>query len=458
METMVVSVQDRRSGRWLEAGRDGRRIEVRAGTTRTRAVGRERSRRTRHTTWQIVGAASGPTITLITPVRRSAAASLGGAEADLRRLLQTSGAADDADAELALLSGEIVEVLDYPTDGPGHAHGLTGVLTGAIYPLLDASMANGCPPPPAVPAPVGPYLKAPTARDAAVRAFGRRANRPVVRALAASLTPADGDAPALEPLATAVLGTPVLPPERIADLLRARPTHPGAVMLGARDVATGQELLTALHPTVAFRLLVEAVEAPEGPGLLVEALTRWALVGRPEPPPRVRSLRALLDAFEAMPLRHPPAPARADEPVGAVERIARAFDAPVPRQHAAPGDPYPTDLRALHGRQAGRFVIDVPTGGHDLLAWGREMGNCLGSYREAVDRGLSHLLGYRVEGRLEYAVELSRDRWVRQFEGRAGARPTRADSAVIIGDLQRAGVLDRHAARRAPGRRLAPPI
>lgn len=445
MTTTVLSTEDPETGRWVEVQRDGQQVDIRAGTSRRRLGTAARRGRLTVTEWTISGRnPHGPMIQLVRPTPQSTVTRLGGMAADVALALDQAGGTGDGG--LAGLVEHVAGALGLD-DEEGRQHGLLGVTTAAAFPLLGAAMRRGTPPPPSIPAPVTPYLRAPDPRTAAQRAFGRRATRPVVRALATSMLGDDGRAPALEPLATAVIGTTVLPAERIAELLALRPPLPGSALLAAREVATGQDLFGRLHPAVAHRLLCEAVESAAGPTLLAEVLAAWERAGRPEPPGRPRELRLLRDDLASRPPAHvvPPRPTAGARP---------APDPTSPRS----ADPYPSDLRALHGRRVGDLVIDVPADAEVLLAWGRAMENCLGSFRTAVAAGRSHVIGYRRRGRLTYAVELTAQRSVRQLEGVGGARPGPGVARRLLEDLAMAGVLRGFDPRRRPGNNLAPAL
>lgn len=268
--------------------------------------------------------------------------------------------------------------------------GLLDVVTGMTFPLLGAAIDRGASGLAEVPRWAAPVLAAPTARDAAQRAFSTRATRPVVAALAGGLVPGPAPSPDprascrtpagsggpqrpptpagrapggggthrggpeavrppqppdLFPLALGLMAT-ALTPDRLARVLAAdgpdrRPVDwpdGEVVALGCRHTATWGE-----HRTE--RVLRDAAELADGPLLLAEALRLQGLVGHRAAsrlPNRLEPLRDELRALlptdpnphglVAPPRRRPTRPARPATPpaAGPARRVVAPVVEPPP--------------------------------------------------------------------------------------------------------------------------------
>ncbi len=84
------------------------------------------------------------------------------------------------------------------------------------------------------------------------------------------------------------------------------------------------------------------------------------------------------------------------------------------------------------------------------MRWGRILSNCLGDFRPAVSAGRSIVVGVLRRNRLIYAVELTPDGCIRQFNGHRNRPPSDTDSRTVLHGLVAAGVLDTAAPENQP--------
>jgi hypothetical protein len=94
--------------------------------------------------------------------------------------------------------------------------------------------------------------------------------------------------------------------------------------------------------------------------------------------------------------------------------------------------------------------LHVPRSTAELEAWGRRMGNCLGSYGRAVTSGRSLIVGVELNGILTYCLEVAPNRSIRQFLGNRNRPVPPAHSAIVCTHLVAVGVLDALNAGNAP--------
>ena len=318
-------------------------------------------------------------------------------------------------------------------------------------------------------------LAASSAREGAIEAFGDRATRPVVRALVHALLPDASGQVGLTSLALALIGRDVLPPDRLARVLRAErlPTPldhlpDPATLDQARRVAAGWGAVRA------ERVLTDAAGLPDGLALLL-ATIRWSAQLRGHGPARLPNrLQELHDVHRARIATAPPPRPAAPTPTRP-QRPARRTAAPVerpeprrivllpdpepaPPRHpilappavpiaaratvTADGElPVPATVRALDGQQVEGLTFVVPRTGADLVRWGRVLSNCLGSFDQAVAAGQSTIIGVEHAGRLAYALELTTQGTIRQFHGAANRPPDPRPRDTVVRALLRAGLL-----------------
>jgi len=366
--------------------------------------------------------------------------------------------------------------------------GLVGTAGGAAFPVLGAAYDRGAAPLGVVPPWATSVLSKPTLREAAVAAFDKKANRRVVAALGSSLSSRreEGDEAGpvtLYRLALALIGAPFLEPDRIARILDAGgPQRPADAWPDAPEIAAGRQLVARMAPAQAERLLIDAIEQPEGPTLLCETLRDVGSVLDllPERPPhRLEMLRnqcrALLPVDPdpgAAGWRRPPGagsrivrqdgtqrrnaiPVSADPPAGRVEQVAaprprrgiqqrgRALIAPEVTLGVRGNSTRAAALLTLNRCDVGDDLrIAVPRSLAELSAWGLQLRNCVGSYGAAFVSGQSLLIGIKVEEVLTYCLEVTPQGRVRQFLG-VGNRPVpRHHARLVCGRLAEAGVLD----------------
>lgn len=358
--------------------------------------------------------------------------------ADARHVLGTAAAAAHAPAP--------------PMDAP------LLVTIGALgFPLLAAAYATGAGAVAAVPAWAAPVLAAPDARHGARDAFGDKTTRPVISALARSLTRTAPEPVDLSRLALGLAAHRVLQPDRLAAVLAA----PGDPWPVAR-LPTVDELDRLAEATRiwggerTFGYVEEAASDAAGRQRLVECAVHAVDLGPHAPTRLPGNLADLRDLYRlqvrSTPPRAtaPPARARAGQPEnqgGPAGTVGyRALMAP-PSDRTRPVDPrvplpVPGWLAPVDGTDVGTglgFVL--PRRGDDLVRWGRMLANCVGDYRSAVAQGISHLVGVTRAGHLQYLIEITPRRRIRQFAARANRAVPRDDHDRIIAHLRSLGVL-----------------
>lgn len=384
-------------------------------------------------------------------------------------------------AALAVAAGR-ARAWDAPADAP-----LLAALGGAAFPLLAAAYAEGKAPLPQIPRWAAPVLSKPSARAGCVQAFGVKATRPVVRALATGLTAddtagteADEATVQLVPLALALMGASVLEPDQLARVLRTRPCTEADDLPDGEQIRAARRCLTRWGARRAERVLVEAAVQDGGLRLLNRAVRFANDLGSHGPARLPNRLRDLHDVYRAatatdpgprppvaaalrpiVARRPPPAPApqrrRTGGPVPAAEApvpVDRRDRIYAPASRLAPVDEscpltMPAAATALEGLSTGDLTVSIPRTAGDLVRWSRLLSNCLYDYGPMAAAGQTTILGLRRAGGLQYAVEVRPPGIVRQFVGPANRPPQPADRVAVVALLADRGVVDRtHPANR----------
>ena len=391
-----------------------------------------------------------------------------------------------------------------PADPAGA--GLVAVVGGAALPLLGAAYDAGAATVHEVPRWAAPLLAAATPREAVRTAFGAKGTKAVARALVGGLvapypgavdgTPRVGPAPragtvALHRVAVALMGEAVLEPDRLARVLAADgPPSSSERWPDASTLAVGHALASRLGPVGAERVLTEAVTTDDGMAALDELCHLYPGVADQlpsRPPTRLVALRDLCRSLlpldpdpsaarwgraprsptaRVVPARAAPPPERPAPPVRpprprppdpAPARAAprqRRPDPPDPRARArvAPAAPavppnaalrHSTGVTALHGVEVGADLrLLLPRTSDELVAWGRLLRSCVGSFGAAVAAGRSVLIGVEERGALAYCLEVAPDGSVRQFLGQRNRTVPRPVVASVCDVLVAAGVVD----------------
>lgn len=380
------------------------RLTVTVGGPRTTLTGRDRVRR--HRWWAdmhhgvLTVTASWP----VREVRTSACGRLATEFADDVR--HAGGDASDVDA-LARAIGELAGVEPGPLDA---------TLWRAAYPLLRPAVDAGFRPD-EVPDPLDRLLHGSTVRAGAEAQFGR-VTRPLVRAVAARLV---GDRPVFDSLVVATMALPC-GPEQLTELIATDPVQPGAVAFDVGDVIRARVAFADLPARRVRDELRAALTEPDGLADLAERIAAWTptpgVPARPEP-------RAAPDQ-------------RAD---GRDRRIGQRTP-PAATVSSARAIAHPPRWRAVDGQELAGFRAVLPRTGDELVAWGRALSNCLGSYRHAAAAGRSRLLGLLDGGRLRYVVEVTPGGTIRQIEGSSNQRPDGPTGDRIARAVIAAGLAD----------------
>jgi hypothetical protein len=340
---------------------------------------------------------------------------------------------------------------------------LAARLGGAAFPLLGAAYDEGAGAIGEVPRWAAPILAAATVRDGARLAFGSAATRPVVAALARSLT-RDGNGPVdLSRLAIALMASAALEPDRLARVLtmdgRPWPAHllpPPHLLDDGRNVAARWG---AAHTE---RYLSESCAMDDGITVLVNCIHYATDLGAHGPGRLPTHLSELHDLYRSRFSTRPTAPETGWHPPATMARPDEGALAPAdaprghgrtahPREtyglrlapqvsghvHAMPQDriPHPAWLRAIDGSSFDGFRIVLPGACGDLASWSRVLHNCLDSYDRAAMAGQSHLIGIEHRDRLRYVVEVTPRHRIRQFAGQANRLPSAADHDRIVAFL-----------------------
>ena len=378
--------------------------------------------------------------------------------------------------------------------------GLLAVVGGAALPLLGAAYDVGAATLREVPRWAAPLLAAPTPRTAARSGFGTKGTKTVARALVDGLVAPRPGIPdglarvgpvpppgrvALHRVAAALMGEPALEADRIARVLVAggSPPTPDRWPDG-EQIAVGRAVSSRLGPAGAERVLTEALATEDGLAVLDELCRLYPGVADQlpaRPPSRLVALRDLcrtllpvdpdpsaarwgrppgsptqrVPASRPVPRPARPVPARTPAAAPAAVRPARPVPTPPPdpraRARVAPAAPpsvpnaalrYPPAVSTLHGVEVGidlRLVL--PRTSDELVAWGRLLRSCIGSFGAAAAAGRSVLIGVEERGALAYCMEVAPDGSVRQFLGARNRTVPRPVVASVCDRLVGAGVL-----------------
>jgi hypothetical protein len=325
--------------------------------------------------------------------------------------------------------------LGAPVTPMGGLLGITGSLT---HPLLGQLYALGAEPLEELPRWASPILRATDVADAARVAFGPKATRRVVRALARSLQPPLS----LHPLAVAVAGRDVLEPDVLAGLLELDAPHRGPQWWPTvDDLDTATAAVHALGPRRAAGLLGDGLrgQAPLEPFCVLGNVRR--LRDRAE---QITGTTVASVAAECVTLLGGPTPPAAPPP--APERRAAPATPPVahplPPPPARPLPPAPPRVGRparpvrppeLDGCLAGPYRLRVARHAGQLTAWAGALRNCLASYATNLASGTSWIIGVEADDTLIGCLEIDpATRRIRQFVGPYNRRlPANVTEPVI---------------------------
>lgn len=345
---------------------------------------------------------------------------------------------------------------------PGGDVDLVTALGAAAFPLLGAAYDLGAAGLRTVPPWAVSVLDRSDPRAAAQRAFGTSATRPVVAALARSLVRCGTEPVDLSRLAIGLIGRDVLEPDRLAAIVAAEGSPWASDALPTTDgIARAQRAARYWGARLTFGYLTEAAADSHGHRLFDECV-RFAddlgPHGPLRPPTRLTALRDVyrlaIRSAPTTPLRRPVQPTRArpaSRPAGSSSRVVHypALLAPrpagtrrptQPRRHTAT-IPTPSWLAPVDGTSVGEFGLVLPHSTTDLIRWGQTMTNCLDTYRDAAACGMSHLVGVTRSGHLRYVIEITPQRTIRQFSGRANRSVARHDHDIIVTHLRTRGMV-----------------
>jgi len=340
---------------------------------------------------------------------------------------------------------------------------LLTLLGAATMPLLADVYRPGMLPLREIPRWAAPALRE-TRVVASVRAvFGSKGTRAVARAFADSLRPPPSAGPgasvALAPLAVALVGADVLEPDHLACLLaELEPWQPPHRWPSNSQICTARRAAAFLGARRARMVLTEALHGGD-PRLL---FTTFQLVDMASDylagplPNRLADLLALCqrhlsperpapDAHAAAPPVRPAAPAqraagaRVRHPAGPPVEPLLAPTAP----RAGPGATFdhPAWLAVAHGQQVGRYQLCLPGSPAELRQWGNELGNCLGSFVDAVSGCVTWVIAVREDGRLIGCAEITPTRSVRQLLGPHNRPLPQRTATAVVAELTALGVV-----------------
>lgn len=342
---------------------------------------------------------------------------------------------------------------------------LTAVFGGVSFPLLAATYDIGASPVTTIPRWVEPILRAPTISRAAVTAFGTVATRPVRRALVEALRPDDDGHVDFAILALALIGRRVLQPDRIARVLAGdRAVHPQSDLPDRYTLEQATLTVGQWGDQRCERILIDAVKRSDGMRMLLDTIRYSIQLGADGPRDRLPNrLSELHDVYRVL-MHSAPAPTRTtpvtpthappgrprddhrlDRPVFPHPVLPARNDAIAPgttRLHPSTGIEHPRAVQSLDGLQVGELRFVVPRTVGDLTRWGSILSNCLGDFARHVIVGTCSIIGVERRRRLTYAVEVTDQGVIRQFNGRANRVPAIDDRAPVIRVLLDAGVID----------------
>lgn len=348
---------------------------------------------------------------------------------------------------------------------PTAAVALTGWFGGISFPLLGAAYDEGATPVAEVPRWAEQVLAARSFGQGAVLAFGRRATRPVKRALVEAVRPLPGGQISLGALALALMGREVLQPDRIARVLSCdRVEHPVADLPDPSTINSASRVFHHWGEVRTEKVLIEAADRPDGLAVLMKSVGYALQLGDHGPTGRLPNrLSELHDTYRVLvpsaterpgptPRRCGSAGTRANRGRGEARvedrRAHHPVLAPPPTPATAARVPsarriaMPANIRALDGTASGDLVFVVPRTVGDLTRWGRLLSNCLGDFGPSVDAGRSVIIGVERDRRLTYAIEITDGGNIRQFNGRANRLPSDLDRRNVLMALVRAGAIN----------------
>ena len=380
-----------------------------------------------------------------------------------------------------------------PSDPAGM--GPVATVGGAALPLLGYAYDQGAAALTEVPHWAAPVLSGATPLDAARAGFGRSGTRTVARALSGGLVVQAADPPvgvtslgqgrvvrlALVRVAAALMGEGTLEPDRLARVLSADgPAHPPELWPDGEQIAAGRAMTRRLGPFGAERVLTDALETDDGPVLLAEVCRLFTSVSDRLPIRPAHRLEELRDECRALlpidpdpgaggwtrrrlspatirprPTAETSTPAPTARAAGAVAGSAAGRPNPMARTLArvapaappsgiAPNEPllFPPLVTAVHGDEpASGLRLVLPRTTNELVAWGRTLHSCVGSFGSAVAAGRSILVGVEQDGTLSYCLEVAPDGTVRQFLGDRNAAVPRSVANAVCARLAALGLL-----------------
>ncbi len=353
-------------------------------------------------------------------------------------------------------------------------------LGGGAYGLLGAAYERGAAPVANVPSWLMNALRAPDLRGGAQQLFGERATRPVVVAFAQSLVRAQSEPIDFSRIGLALMGSSILEPDHIAEVLVAPGSPWPADKLPTPTLLAETRRVVRLWGATHTRdYLLQGALSGEGRRALIDCLTFAADLGPHAPIRLPGSLTELVDVYRTHVRANPYAPVtrlpRIDTRMrGCADALgptaSRGHETPAPPRdvHVAPGQrleapnyglryaprvgtdvsanansviPHPAWLRVLDGSSTHGFTFVLPRTCGDLTRWSRVMHNCLGNFDRAAMAGESHLIGVLVRGNLHYVIEVNRHRRIRQFSGQLNRTPDGREHDVIVAHLRDLQVL-----------------
>ncbi len=87
----------------------------------------------------------------------------------------------------------------------------------------------------------------------------------------------------------------------------------------------------------------------------------------------------------------------------------------------------------IDGTEVGDMTLILPKTRYELIAWGQQMSNCIGSYYDVVNNGRTWIIGAKRGDKIIYGIEIEPStREIRQFRGEYNASPSEADQNIII--------------------------
>lgn len=362
---------------------------------------------------------------------------------------------------------------------------------GSAFPLLGAAYDRGAATVTDVPRWAVTTLASPSARHGTRAAFGDRATRPVVRALAFALSGgADRGTVGLARLGLALAGRSLLEPDQIVRVLGAHGDGGDTPVLTVDELTACTRVVRSLGARRGERVLCDAA-GRDGTRTLVEVARMWPDVasrlpahppGRlpeladrcralvvtdpgPLPPRARRALRRPAATADARPRRPPAERGRPDRPRAAAP-VRRPIGAgeqgglypPLAGEPVGPTTVIPSSprLARLDGWETEGLRFSRARTCGDLERWSRMLRCCVDTYGAAAVAGRSELLAIARGAEIRGCLELTPTGTIRQLLGpanRALDEPTRA--AVLRALVARAHI-DPHAPGNRPWYRADP--